>query len=193
LASKLLRKGLKTKVSWLRGTHTFASGLARLLDRSNVFKGLNNPYYGINIPLRLRKIWQIIEFISVLPVVFFKFVLPDALGFIVVADRYALDFLVWVSLTTDDTSYLKSFETRFFLALVSKIRVKIYVTASFEELSNRKKDDVNNEFLSNQLMLYEKLASVMNAHKLDTSFKSIDESLGEILNILENYELCDFT
>ena len=116
-----------------------------------------------------------------------KFILPTAVGFTVVADRYVLDFLVWVSLTTEDLDYLNSFEARFFIALVSKVRFKVYVTASFEKLLSRKKDGMSSEFLMNQLKLYEKIASAVNAYTLNTSFKSLDESLIEVLNLLESH------
>lgn len=182
-ASRLCKQGFKVKVSWLRGTHTFASVLARILGMFNTFKGSNNPYYEIRIPLGFRKIWHFIEFTSVLPIVLLKFILPSALGFKVVADRYVLDFLVWVSLTTDAPDYFKSFEAKFFLALSSKVNVRIYITANIKELLDRKKNESDVDFLSNQLKLYQKIAFLMSAYELDTSSKTLEESIKEVWKV----------
>jgi hypothetical protein len=56
-----------------------------------------------------------VEFISVLPILLAKFILPSILGYTVIAERYVPDFLVWVSLTTRDEDYLKRLEARFML------------------------------------------------------------------------------
>jgi energy-coupling factor transporter ATP-binding protein EcfA2 len=185
LASNLRVRHTRVKVSWLRGTHTLASRLAYLLRKSEVFRGSNNPYYGIRIPRNLTGIWQCIEFLSALPIVLFRFTLPAFLGFTVIGDRYVLDFVVWVSLTTEDPNYLKSFLARFLLSLGSKERYRILVTAPFEELSNRKKDEVPPEFLMSELRAYENLARTIRAYKLDTSTKNLEGSLNDVMRILD--------
>ena len=129
LIEELKQKGLKVKLSWMKGTHTLASILARLLSKLPTFRGLDNPYYGISIPSCMRRLWQLIEFMSVLPILFFRFILPSLLGYTVIAERFAPYFLVWVSLTTGDTNYLRSLEAGFVLALSMKADVKVYVTA----------------------------------------------------------------
>ena len=130
LARKLEGYGFNAKISWMRGTHTLASLLARFLSRFAPFRGSDNPYYGISIPNSARRIWQLLEFISALPILLIRFVLPNLLGYIVVAERYLSDFLVWVSLTTRDANYLKRLEAKFMLALSMKVNVRVYVTAS---------------------------------------------------------------
>lgn len=185
LALKLRARHIRVKVSWLRGTHTIASRLAYLLRKSEVFRGSNNPYYGIRIPRNLTRIWQCIEFLSALPIILFRFTLPAFLGFTVIGDRYVLDFVIWVSLTTEDSNYLKSFAARFLLSLGSKERYKILVTAPFEELSNRKKNEVPPEFLMNELRAYENLAHVIRAYKLETSTKNLEGSLIDVMKILD--------
>lgn len=186
LANKLLEvlsvRGFRVRVCWMRGTHTLASLLARLLTRSKVFKGSGNISYQITVPSGIRRIWQLIEFASALPIVLFRFILPDALGFYVVAERYVLDFIVWVSLTTRDSNYFKNLEARFFLTLASKTWANVYVTASLEELSRRSGMDL--DFLNDQLKLYDAIASAMNIYKLNTTVKRVDESLMELLNAL---------
>ena len=107
LAKRLDCEGIRAKLSWMRGTHTLASLLARFLSRFAPFRGSDNPYYGISIPNSARRIWQLLEFISALPILLVRFVLPSLLGYVVIAERYLPGFLVWVSLTTRDEDYLK--------------------------------------------------------------------------------------
>jgi len=185
LAEELEGRGLRVIVSWMRGTHTLASLLARFLSRFVLFRGFDNPYYRISIPGRVRRIWQFIEFMSILPVLFFRFFLPSLLGYVVVAERFLPDFLVWVSVITRDVNYLRSFEARFILALLFRMDVKVYVTASLGELMKRRSGEVSSEFLHDQLRLYYVIAEVIEAYKLDTTNKTIKESLEELKNLLK--------
>jgi len=182
LAKKLSDKGFNVRLSWMRGTHTLASVLARLLSKSTAFKGSYNPYYEIDIPRKMRRLWNFFEFASVLPILLLKFILPSMLGSWVIAERYLPDFITWVSLTTNDQRYPESIEAKFLLALTSKAQVKIYVTATLKELSRRK--ETNPNFVSNQLKLYDRIASAIHAHRLDTTSKNVDETLDETLNLL---------
>jgi len=168
----------------MRGTHTLASLLAKLLSRFTIFRGSDNPYYGISIPKSMKRIWQLIEFISVLPILLFRFILPRFLGYVVVAERHLPDFLVWVTLTTRDTNYLRSLEARFMLALSMKADVKVYVTASETELVRRRSGEVNHEFLRKQLKLYDNMAKLIRAYKIDTTERGVEETLGYLLNLI---------
>lgn len=184
LAKVLKKHDSRILISWMRGTHTLASVLARFLSRFNGFKGCGNPYYGIVIPIRARRMWQLIEFISMFPVLLFRFILPSFLGYVVVAERYLPDFIVWVSLTTRDEDYLKRLEVKFMLALSAKVRVKFYVSASKSELIRRRGGEVASEFLDGQLRLYERLAKLIGAYKIDTTNKTVEETLDSLLNFL---------
>ena len=134
LVRELEDRGFNVRILWMRGTHTLASLLARLLSKFSSFRGFDNPYYGISIPKNVKRIWQLIEFVSVLPVLLIRFILPRLLGYIVIAERYLPDFLVWVMLTTRDIGYLRSLEAKFILALSMKEYVKVYVTVMARSL-----------------------------------------------------------
>ena len=166
LARNLGDHGFNVRISWMRGSHTLASLLARFLSRFASFRGSDNPYYGISIPNSARRTWQLLEFISVLPILLIRFVLPSLLGYMVIAERYLADFLVWVSLTTRDEDYLKRLEAKFMLALSMKVNVRVYVTASEAELAKRRGGEVDREFLSRQLKLYDKMAKLVGHIKL---------------------------
>jgi hypothetical protein len=168
----------------MRGTHTFASLLARLFSEFAAFKGSSNPYYGISIPGHMQRLWQLIEFISVLPVLLFKFMLPSFLGYTVIAERYIPDFLVWVSITTRDDCYLKKLEAKFMLALSMKADAKVYVTASEAELAKRRGGEVNQRSLRRQLKLYDELAKLVKAYKIDTTGRSVNDTLNELFNLV---------
>jgi len=184
LAEKLRSRSLKVKLSWMRGTHTLASMLARFLSKFATFKGPNNPYYGISILSHMKKLWQLIEFMSVLPILLTRFMLPSLLGYTVIAERYIPDFLVWVVITTDDPSYLSSISARFLLALALRSKVKIYVKADFQKLIERRKD-MDPSFIMKQLILYEKLAECMDSLTLDTTNRGVNESMNILLAFLD--------
>jgi len=184
LANKLKLKGLRVTVSWMRGTHTLASLLARFLSRFAPFKGSGNPYYGISVPSHARRTWQLIEFISVLPILLIRFSLPTLLGYLVVAERYAPDFVVWVSITTRDRDYLRRIEARFLLALSRRADVRVYVTASEAEIARRRGKEVDREFLSRQLELYSRVAKLIGAYRIDTTGRSVKETLNYVLNLV---------
>jgi len=184
LARKLEGHSFNVRISWMRGTHTLASMLARFLSKFATFKGSNNPYYGISIPSHIKRVWQLIEFISALPVLLLRFMLPNLLGYTVIAERYIPDFLVWVVITTDDPSYLSSISASFLLALALRAKAKIYVKADLQKLVERR-IDMDPFFIMKQLILYEKLAEGMNSLTLDTTNRSIDESMDSLLAFLD--------
>jgi thymidylate kinase len=186
LVGELRRRGLKPVIVWMRGTHTLASIIARILAKFSEFRGQDNPYYGVSIPNSMRRLWQLLEFMSVLPVLLVKFILPSILGYTVIAERYIPDFLAWVSTTTRDKNYLERLEARFMLALSAKANVRIYVTASEAELIKRRSGEVGQKFLSKQLKLYDRLAKIVKAYKIDTTDRSIKETLNELLNSIQH-------
>lgn len=185
LAKRLTFKGIRIKLSWMRGTHTLASILSGVLSKCGRFKGADNPYYNIRIPPGMKKLWQFIELISVLPILFFNFYLP-ALRSVLICERYLPDFLVWVSLTTRDKDFQRSILGQFLLKLSSKADIGFYITAEFNELIERKKD-MNSLFIKRQLLLYEEIADILSTCKVDTTHQSVNKSLNYILEEIKRY------
>jgi thymidylate kinase len=114
LAAYLRRRGVKVRISWMRGTHAAASLLARAMRRLGL-KGTSNPYYGIDIPPTLYQLWWALEFLSAIPIWIARYVLPRN----VVGDRCLVDFVVWVAATTD-TRFLRTIWARAALALARR-------------------------------------------------------------------------
>jgi thymidylate kinase len=44
LARELERRGLRSVLAWIRGTHTLVPLLAKALSRLEAFRGFDNPY-----------------------------------------------------------------------------------------------------------------------------------------------------
>ena len=179
-------KGVRVRVSWLRGTHTLASVLARLLSKFGAFRGPDNPYYGIKVPPGFRRLWWFLEFVSVLLVWLARFCLPRLFGWVVVGERGLLDFVVWVILTTRSPEFLRSLWGRAALALGLKGCVNVYVRAE-ESVLARRRGNSTSQTLAVQLALYDTLARAVGAPIVDTSCKSVRESLREILEIVRAY------
>jgi hypothetical protein len=177
LAEDLTSRGFKLRIGWMRGTHTLASILARMLVKFKTFRGSCNPYYNICIPRNLMRLWQLLEFLSILPIIIAKFILPS-LYCVIIAERYVLDFVVWVSATLNDNEYINRFEAKFLRALFFKVKVRVYVTANVENLSRRGGGDTG--FLTRQLKLYAIMASAVDAYTLDTTDKSVENSFSDL-------------
>jgi hypothetical protein len=64
-----------------------------------------------------------------------------------------------------------------------KARVRIYVKADIKKLIDRR-GDMDPSFISKEFTLYEKLAKSIGSLTLDTTNKSIDESLNILLAFL---------
>ena len=183
LAILLSRYGFNVRVSWMRGTHLFASILARFLSNFQLFRGYDNPYYGLTIPKRFRVFWQLVESISVIPILLVKFIIPQLLGYIIICDRFIPDFLVWVALTTRDLKFLNSFTAKFMFKLLFKVEVKIYITASLSTLVRRSGEKYS--YLSRQLKLYDRIVKAIRAYKVDTTNRSIRDTINYITGILK--------
>lgn len=184
LAEVLKARNLRVKVSWMRGTHTFASFIASFLSKFQVFKGPDNPYYQLSIPSTMRRLWQILEFSAAIPVILLRFVIPKLFGFWIIGERYFLDFVVWVAIVTKDESYLNSLPSKFLRKLALKSYARVYVTADLNTLLERR-SDVSVEMLSKQQSLYEKLSITVGAYTIDTTGKTAESSLEKLMLLLE--------
>lgn len=182
LAIELDNRECDIRRSWMRGSHTFVFLVASFLSKFNCFKGSENPYYNIKVPKNLKRFWQFLEFLSALPVILGKFLIPSLLKCCILADRYTIDLAVWLCLTTRDYSFLKTFESKMLIALAQKTSAKFYVTANFEELGRRSEEEL--WFPKEQLYLYGKLAEAVDAYIIDTTNKPVEECLQEVLKVI---------
>ena len=186
LASILARRGLRVRVSWMRGSHTFASVLARFLAVSPWFRGPCNPYYWICVPRGLRWLWVWVEFMSILPIVFLRFVVPRFLGCVVVAERCLVDFLVWLMVSLRWLGVVRCFVGRATLALHRWLCSKtVYVRADLDVLLSRRRGSREEYLIPVQFRVYEAVARVLGAPYIDTSRRGVGECVEELLRIVD--------
>ena len=184
LIYELRRSGIRVKYSWMKGSHTFASLLSRFLSRFTCFRGWLNPWYGINIPKRMIKLWCFLEYMSALPIILLKYVFPSFLGYIVVADRYVLDLVVWVALITSDNNvFLRSLFGRHLISLALRCKHRFFVVTDLRDLIERGGGET--AFLKIQLHTYRSLN--IDSYTIDTTRKRPKESFKEILGVLYDY------
>ena len=183
--ANILSSKMRVRVSWIRGTHTFASIIARFLARFNSLRGRENPYYGICIPTSFRPVWQLIEFLSALPIWVFRFLIPSILGYTVIGERSLIDLAIWISMTTRDLGFLNSFLGRAILTISTKSSLNIYVKADMVTLRKRRGREDETSFLPAQLALYDLIGiRVLSSPLIDTTDRNIKESLRELLHII---------
>lgn len=171
IAKKVAKRWNPSRIYWLRGTHTFAYLLARMLTSLNRFTGDTPFYLNLSIPAPMKKLWQLIEFFSLLPHVFALKL--RGLWYPIVCDRYLPDFVVWVALLTGDPHYLSTLQFQILRGLASSEAILFYFTASIPELEKRSGE--HTLFLKKQLMLYEKVRKYLPGDVIDTTNTNVEE------------------
>jgi hypothetical protein len=179
-ASALSENGFKVRKGWMRGTHTFSYAFARLLRMHPAFRGRN--HFMASIPENLKLLWRFLEFVSVLPVLLYRFTIPKALGFCVVAERYVPDYLVWVSIVINDKTFVDSFEAAILLSVARRTGTSFYITADVQKLHKRSGENI--DFLRSQQQIYGNLAHELGAKIIDTTNSSVNESFGQIYSAI---------
>jgi len=180
LRSYLYSHGVYAHISWFRGSHLFASVLARFLSRFSSFRGYVNPYYGVAIPLKLRPLWLLLEFSSILP----HYLLRRFLSIFhpVVGDRGLLDFMVWIILTLNYSKFTSSLLGGFLARLAAREK-NIYVRADPAVL-RRRIAGITPSFLMKEIACYNVLAKYYASSIIDTTDKTPKEALEELLKCL---------
>ncbi len=182
LAGVLAGRGVPVRLFWMRGTHTFASILARLLRRFGAFSGSDNPFYSFRVPPRLRPLWVYVEFLSILPILA-RYLVASSLG-VVVSDRFLPDFVVWVSLTSRNPRFLSSPLATLLLGATRRLGCGVYVTADVDTLCARR-SDMPCGFTVLEKRIYDAIAAHLSTPIVDTSHSSVTESFREVLKHAE--------
>jgi hypothetical protein len=168
-------------VHWFRGSHLLVSVLAKFLNKFSSFHGSCNPYYRICIPEKLRRVWVFLEFVSILPHLFARFLLGRVCR-VVVCDRGLLDLVVWLAATLGAPWILKTLIGRFLLALVSRENI-VYLYADADTLAGRA--DVPKEFVVRELTVYNTLAKYFAKCSIDTGRNGPVRVVAEVIRCIE--------
>jgi len=178
----LTSKGMPVRVSWMRGTHTLASLIARFLAKFNTFHGDDNPYFMIRIPRKMLRLWYFLEFVSILPIVIQRFIIPSLMGFFVIAERCLVDFIVWLIITTKNIKALNSLCIKpilYYLLKTARNHTFVYITADIQTLMVRSNESYRSLLM--QVALYNVLGKYIGACVVNTTNKNINESLRDLV------------
>lgn len=181
LRSYVISRGASAAVFWIRGSHLLASLILRFLSRFEVFRGSCNPYYRVCVVGALARLWPHVEFWSFLP----YFITRNALSRlfdVLIGDRGALDFLVWLIATLKKPSLLSSVYGRFLMAAAARERC-VYLAAPLGALARRA--DVPLEFLAAEYALYETLGRAL-CHCVARADGGVREPLAGVLTCLNS-------
>ena len=177
----LASKGGNVGYHWFRGSHLLVSVLARFLRYFVIFRGLDNPYYGIKIPDSIRTLWGVLEFCCFLPLYLFRRLFSQVYD-VLVCDRCVLDFVVWVVVTLRYPGFVSTVPGRFLLAL-SGAEFSLYLYVPLWVLAGR--SDVGLDFLAREYAVYSVLTRYFQPRCIvDTGSKRPVESLVEVLACL---------
>jgi thymidylate kinase len=184
LLIKYLRsKHFRVKHSWIRALHFFAFFLSNLLVAIGlyriVFNAQGNSYRIIDlkrIPL-LRKMWPYIEIFSMLPLMFFRVIIPSRLGWIVVSERYTIDSIASIAWLIEDPKFPESTLARILLSLTPKGSCIINLDSDYDTILGRRgKITEPEEFIVIQREVYSTFSKRLPMSIINTSSRSIMET-----------------
>jgi GTPase SAR1 family protein len=180
LINSLKFRKYKVKRCWVRARHSLSYVLSLFLLR------LGYPYFIYQGDIKLldartlpeKKLWCLIEFLSILPLVIIRFVIPYHLGFIIVAERFVIDTIAYNQFFIGDNFKRYS---KILLRFIPRDSMLIHLDSEFPELASRREEDWPEEFIKYQLVNYRKMAQKLDAEKINTSKRSILETRERIL------------
>jgi len=188
LDKQLRSKNVKTRYVWIKSLHTVAFFISQLFISCGWYRLVKNPNnttvprFELPTSKYAEKIWQIIEFISVLPWIIVKVNLAIFFGFTVVADRYIIDTIVSVSMRTRSPYFVDSFLGKLLLKMMPKDAVIIYLDVDLCTMLKRRPDiEYTADEIQNQLALYRLLAKKMGALFINSTMLSIEDVNAKIL------------
>jgi len=180
LLSIYLSKYGSARVFWFRGSHFLASRLLRVLRRFKVFRGMCNPYYGVCIPGKLRRLWIHVEFWSAVPYILLRALLSRAFDFLV-CDRGIADFIAWIVTTLGYPRFLSTLYGGFLVKLAYRER-PIYLYADRDILVRRA--DVPSDFVYREFAVYSALMRILARCRVDTGRLRPAEAAASVLKCL---------
>lgn len=133
---------------------------------------------------RLRSLWGIIEFISILPWIIIRVYLPRIFGYTVVAERYVADTVAYLGYQLGH-DFLQSYLAKILLNFIPADSVIIHLDAETRALIERLRyDTATKDFIVFQRKIYQILAKTLGAITIDTSKYNIKETFQQIIKVL---------
>jgi thymidylate kinase len=184
LLQELTRKGIKCKRFWMRSLHTLAFLISKiamnLLSLHNVYE------FREKYAVRLRRLWYFIELISILPLVI-RFYILLYKGYVVIADRFIIDWIVSLAYVMRDESFINSRYAKLVLKFIPRNSLLIFLDADYDVIIRRRVDTAESkEYIMFQKKYYTIFAKSLGAQIIDTSNKNILDVNGFLINIISN-------
>jgi thymidylate kinase len=184
LIEKLEKRGFKTKRVWIRGRHSLAFFVSQVLLKLGYQSYIAAPDAPAGKILDSRKLpckrlWSLIEFLSIAPLVFRRVYIPLTFGSSIVAERFVIDSIVY-------NSYFigKEFDpyAKILLHMIPGNALLIHLDASREDVLSRRSGEIFSvDFIDFQLGQYRIFARKLHALSIDSSTNSIEKT-SEIIN-----------
>jgi len=175
LVDELNKRGLRNKKIWIRSLHTLAYILSiiamHLLNLDSVYEFRSK--FGRN--RTFRNIWFVIEFISILGLIITRFNLPMRNGYVIVAERFVVDWIVSLAYVVHEQSFINSHLSNLALRLIPCRSSLFYIDADLDVIASRRTKEDSDEFIQFQRSCYNIFATRLNALRIDTSNKNKDE------------------
>lgn len=191
LVKYLRSKGYETKYVWIRSPHTIAYLISRILMRLGWNLTFRNPKGMIISRFELykgtfiSKIWSVIEFLSILPLVISKVWLPYILGYTVVCDRYVIDSAVSIALTTKDMSFPDSFIGALLLKAIPEKNALIFLDADLPTVLKRRPDvEYSVDEIKNEMKLYRSFMRKVKALTFNSATESTERIRDKVIDLL---------
>lgn len=181
LVKEINNRGIKTRKVWLRSLHTLAfiisAAAMRCLSLENVYQFRTKYSHARGF----KPIWYLIEFVSILPLILYKFYLPISRGYVIVAERFVIDWIVTLAYATRNESLMDSMLAKMVLKFIPSNSLLVFVDASYDAITSRGRTEDAIDFIQFQRQSYKNFAIQLSAFVIDTSNKTVDEVHNSIL------------
>jgi len=168
-AHYLASRGVPVRVVWVKSLHTLAYLVYRLFRAAWGVEHVVNPrgivveHYVTRYMARMRGLWGLIEYLSLLPHLL-KVWLLSSLGFAVICDRFIPDFLATVSLRVgDELWWARSLIGRHLLALQGRQRCALLDAEPRVVLARRPDAEYTRGELAKLIAIYRAVARQVGA------------------------------
>ena len=150
LSELYMKKGYRVKRCWLRARHSLSYLVSQILLKLGypavVKQGNIEILDSRHLPE--KRIWSLLEFISVLPWILTRMNLPLLLGYVVIAERYMVDTIVYNRYYIGEE--FSPYE-RILLKMIPQNALLIHLDADKQELQERRQGDWPEDFINYQL------------------------------------------
>jgi thymidylate kinase len=175
LLQRLRNDGIKTRKLWLRSLHTLAFIISRVAMSVFNYHSVYDFRKKYSPKKSFQPFWYAIEFVSILPLVLFRFDVPMLRGNTIIAERYVIDWIISLSYVSRNDALLYSTLAKIVLRFVPRDAILLYIDADYETICSRGRTEDSYEFIQFQRMSYMKVARLLGALVIDTSNKNVNE------------------